>query len=228
MSSTRDPSAGWYIDPENAAFLRYWSGDGWTEHRREPSMTPTHVPVREPKRGPATSSSGATAGTARPATPVAQAYANPGLRLGAIILDWVLVSVVGIAIILPATLVNAVVPNNIFSSSLSLMSFLAAWVFILGYPVVAEGRIGQTYGKHLLGIRVVSIGDGGQVGVARAFGRAIIRVIGVYALGLGVLWTVWDDRHQGWHDKAVGSVVVTEPSRHRDNPLQHLRQVLMA
>jgi len=34
--------------------------------------------------------------------------------------------------------------------------------------------------------------------------------LGLAGLGVGVLWIIWDPRHQGLHDKLAGSVVIRE------------------
>src|SRR4051812_23636295 len=40
--------AGWYPDPKDAASLRYWDGQGWTEHKpprwRQPHLNPCRHP----------------------------------------------------------------------------------------------------------------------------------------------------------------------------------------
>ena len=33
------PTAGWYLDSDATATLRWWSGDGWTEHRQPAGAT---------------------------------------------------------------------------------------------------------------------------------------------------------------------------------------------
>ena len=36
MESTTAPAAGWFPDPEGSTSERWWSGDAWTEHTRQP------------------------------------------------------------------------------------------------------------------------------------------------------------------------------------------------
>ena len=84
-------------------------------------------------------------------------------------------------------------------------------VLLIAYFIVLEGgETGQTLGKKAMGIRVVSLSDGGPIG----YGRATIRFFGRYVsqlligLPLGYLWMLWDKEKQTWHDKFADDVVV--------------------
>lgn len=76
------------------------------------------------------------------------------------------------------------------------------------YALLEGGENGQTLGKMAVGVRVVSLADGGPIGHARAFGRWIGRIVSGAALLLGYLWMLWDADKQTWHDKMADSVVV--------------------
>ena len=75
-------------------------------------------------------------------------------------------------------------------------------------------KAGQTPGKSMLRIRVISVS--GDTLDDRA---ALLRVLGYYlgqlSLGLGFVWAAFDREQQGWHDKLARSLVVTsdEPAR---------------
>lgn len=43
----QETPAGWYTDPESAAYLRYWDGDEWTDER---TSIPPQPPLRSPWR----------------------------------------------------------------------------------------------------------------------------------------------------------------------------------
>jgi uncharacterized RDD family membrane protein YckC len=75
------------------------------------------------------------------------------------------------------------------------------WFFLTRYN-------GQTPGKMLLGIRVISQ-NGGKLSDL----DAILRYLGYYLnsiiLSLGWIWALFDAKHQGWHDKLARTYVVS-------------------
>lgn len=66
---------------------------------------------------------------------------------------------------------------------------------------------GQTPGKMLMKIRVVKT-DGSPLQDADAVVRYVGYTINSVVIMLGWLWALWDDRHQGWHDKLANTLVV--------------------
>lgn len=92
---------------------------------------------------------------------------------------------------------------------------LVGLVLVIAYHTVAVARYGRTVGKHVMGLRVVSLPVGAGVLWTYAALRALIPaavvllpVVGNVA-GLGVyLWAVFDPRRQGLHDKLAGTMVV--------------------
>jgi uncharacterized RDD family membrane protein YckC len=81
--------------------------------------------------------------------------------------------------------------------------FLQAVYFVGGWAV-----FGRTIGMSLVGIRVEETHRPGDV----TFVRAFLRYIGIYLslipLGLGIIWVLFDKKHQGWHDKLGNTYVV--------------------
>lgn len=80
-----------------------------------------------------------------------------------------------------------------------LISLAYEWYFL-------TRRDGQTPGKSVMKIRVVKT-DGTPIDDA----TAVIRYVGRYISGIiviGLLWALWDENRQGWHDKVAGTVVV--------------------
>lgn len=70
--------------------------------------------------------------------------------------------------------------------------------------------LGATPGMLLVGSRVVAAESGRGLTFVRSAVRAVGLVLGLAALGIGVLWCIRDARHQGLHDKLARSLVVRE------------------
>ena len=66
---------------------------------------------------------------------------------------------------------------------------------------------GQTPGKMVMGVRVVTL-DGGAVPLGRSILRALGYLLSALALYLGFIWILIDNRRQGWHDKLAGTCVI--------------------
>jgi uncharacterized RDD family membrane protein YckC len=111
--------------------------------------------------------------------------ASFGRRLGAIVIDWALCTLIAYGLIAdgqPAT-----------ASNWTLIIF-----FVMG--VLTVGTLGVTPGKRLLSIRVVHVG-GGRLSFPRAALRTLLLSLAVPAL-------VWDRDGRGLHDRAAQSLQV--------------------
>lgn len=89
---------------------------------------------------------------------------------------------------------------------LGLLLVIVAWVFYYLRPIA---RTGQTLGKRMAGVRVVST----NTMQPPTMGGSLIRALVAYAASgaicyLGYLWSLWDDDRQTWHDKAADTVVI--------------------
>jgi uncharacterized RDD family membrane protein YckC len=81
---------------------------------------------------------------------------------------------------------------------------LIAAVAVLAHPILLEGPSGQTFGKRLVGIRVVDQETRGPIGYRaaahRAAARAMFWFVSFLALG--------DPMYQTLHDRSAGTLVV--------------------
>lgn len=86
-------------------------------------------------------------------------------------------------------------------------------IFILfGYFVIPTGFFGRTPGKWVAGLRVVDE-EGRDPGIAVAIPREMIgRFVATIAAGVGLAWSVFDPKRQGWHDKIAGTLVINTPN----------------
>ena len=119
--------------------------------------------------------------------------ASAGIRLGARVIDIIL----GLAIYLIAAFIEPLIAPLVAGAA---------------YEIIFVALKGQTPGKMATKIKVVRADGGGLPGWGAAAGRWVIPAIG-YALfaipGLLVHASLlWDQRRQGWHDKAVKTLVV--------------------
>jgi uncharacterized RDD family membrane protein YckC len=152
-------------------------------------------------------------------------FAGHGARLGAYILDSILLTVfvtafvIVLAVVLFGTLDWSVDANGdlmfgdtaaaagsilVFAAGSALISLLALLYFPFSWA-----RGGQTPGMRVAGIRVVRDRDGGRVG----WGAAILRLIGWWVsaavLYIGFAWILIDARRRGWHDLIAGTCVIS-------------------
>jgi uncharacterized RDD family membrane protein YckC len=145
--------------------------------------------------------------------------ASWGSRVGATLIDW-LILLVPVAILV-AIVLGVAVGSDTGAIASAIVGFLTYLVVALIYAPLLMARDGagngQTWGKQIVGIRVVR--DAGQ---PMSFGYAALREIAVKGLALGVagsvipiipyllnyLWPLWDDENQALHDKVVSTHVV--------------------
>ena len=107
-----------------------------------------------------------------------------GRRLGALAIDWILCTVVA----------------GLFVDDLRADPWPQLGVFVL-VNAFFLGLFGQTPGMAVLRLRVISIADGGAIGLLRGVVRAVLLALVVPAL-------ISDGNGRGLHDRAAGSVVV--------------------
>lgn len=146
--------------------------------------------------------------------------ASPGARLGARILD---VVIVGLALIIPAALgVGTALGGGSNSDDASafavgalVVSVLLAAAIGLLYEVTMIATRGQTLGKMATSIKVVRADNGLVPGWGKSIGRwilpallPIIPLVGWILSLLVYISLLWDRARQGWHDKAAGTLVV--------------------
>jgi uncharacterized RDD family membrane protein YckC len=179
----------------------------------------------------------------RKTTPDGMPTANPWRRLGARIIDVLIVG--GVAAIIGLPLLRSIVdefqryfdqvraaadagatspPSTAFISNVTgdLYKFIALELLISAlYQIPLHKYLGSTVGKLALGIRVRPMDADGLPSWGQAVGRfagqdllaAVPNIGGFYGL-LDSLWLLWDPRRQCLHDKIARTAVVDRrPSR---------------
>jgi uncharacterized RDD family membrane protein YckC len=78
------------------------------------------------------------------------------------------------------------------------------------YYTLAEGAYGQSLGKALFGITVITA-DGHAVGYGRAFARLLTLPYALIPAGLGLFWAALPPAKRAWHDYISATRVVETP-----------------
>jgi uncharacterized RDD family membrane protein YckC len=133
------------------------------------------------------------------------AFASPGSRLVAYILDLVIQFLVVLALA-----VVSIIFGVIFWP-LAVLSAIAIFVVSIGYFPYFWAKSGQTPGMAQMKIKVVRDADGGPLTAGTAILRFIGLTVGLAVLYIGVIWIFIDKRKRGWQDLIAGTVVVELP-----------------
>src|SRR5438132_8653337 len=147
-----------------------------------------------------------------------------GARVGAFLLDLVILFGIGFAAGVIVGIVFAAGGGSAAGNrdALRAVSIVLGILISLGYPTILLSREGkhngQTWGKQATGIRVLR-DDGQPMNVGRALlregvGKQLLALITLYTyLIVDYLWPLWDRENQALHDKIASTHVVrTRPS----------------
>jgi uncharacterized RDD family membrane protein YckC len=88
---------------------------------------------------------------------------------------------------------------------LAVVGYLGLLGFGLWNSGYLQGTTGRSLGRRVANSRLVMVQTGQPVGFRRAVLRQICHLL---EFGIGYLWPLWDDKHQTFADKIVGTVVV--------------------
>ncbi len=96
---------------------------------------------------------------------------------------------------------------------------LNALVYTIGltyFTLTEASRWQATLGKRILGIRVADK-TGQPIGLGRALGRNLGKLVSIVPYGIGVWWMLFNIRRQTLHDRIAGTIVVLGPQRPSDD-----------
>jgi len=214
--------AGWYPDPAPDSAdgsTRWWDGAAWTEH----------VPAAYAGGQPATMQQ-PVAAPQMTHTPDGAWLANPWKRLAANVIDGLLMFVVVVVLelllfgIVGGGAILLARPTEYGSSAMPIGASVGLYLLmvlvlagLLGlqvwYYVIRVRKVGATFGKQWLGLRIRTFHTDGQLTYGQICGRLFLpAALSLLTCGVGqlvdVLWLLWDRHRQCLHDKAVGTVVV--------------------
>lgn len=142
-------------------------------------------------------------------------YAPPGqlagwpIRVGASLIDSLIQFIPTVTGIIAALVIDGDQEELGAGGGIAMLSgfFVAFLVWVLN-RVVQQGRTGQSFGKKVTGLKVVHAQTGRLIGIGSTFGREFCAVLFNNICTLNVLWPLWDEKQQTWHDKVVNDVVI--------------------
>jgi uncharacterized RDD family membrane protein YckC len=130
-----------------------------------------------------------------PAQPLRTDYASWGLRVGSALIDYFALGILAGVFILAHVLVVGY-----------LIDFIAlVWAL---YNAYQAGQTGQSYGKKMVGTKLIREADGNFIGGGAGIGRYFVHILDGIPCYLGFLWPLWDDKKQTFADKLMGTIVV--------------------
>ncbi|MGE0057834.1 MAG: RDD family protein [Dehalococcoidia bacterium] len=129
-----------------------------------------------------------------------------GARVGAAIIDMILMGI--LFVVMSALFGQSESDDGSFSVNLSGLPFILYVLLVLGYYFVLEWKTGQTVGKMLLKIKVVSA-DGQPLTQGKVAVRTILRIIDGFLFYLvAFICVVATKQKQRLGDMAAGTLVV--------------------
>jgi uncharacterized RDD family membrane protein YckC len=123
---------------------------------------------------------------------------------GAILVLFLAVAILGFVLGLVSDVLAAIV-----TGVLTLVIYVGALILFM---LMEAGPYGQTPGKHVLGIKVVT-SNGQLLSKGQSVGRYFAKIISGLPCYLGFLWPLWDAERRTFHDMMLDSRVVTTSSR---------------
>jgi uncharacterized RDD family membrane protein YckC len=125
-------------------------------------------------------------------------------RLSADAIDAVIVLAIHVVVILVVTAIKYLFTRTFkLPNPPTLVTLATYWVIALIYLTSGWGTTGKTFGKQLVGVRVVRA-DGTRLGSGPAFVRALLYLV----FPAGLLWTLFSRRNSSLQDLVVRSVVL--------------------
>jgi uncharacterized RDD family membrane protein YckC len=90
---------------------------------------------------------------------------------------------------------------------------------------IRQGRTGYTFGKSVVGIKLVGERTGRPIGGGMSFVRQLAHIVDSVICNLGYLWPIWDRKKQTFADKIMSTLVVVQPQDQPQDPAGFRPQV---
>lgn len=180
-------------------------GPGWWQASDGKWYSPEH---RTTGSAPAANPGGSTRGP----------LASWGTRVVATLIDAAISTVVVIVGFILAAILGAI------STTLGILFGLVVYLVAIGagfYFTYMTGACGQSPGKKIMGIKVVSEETGQVIGGGMGVVRGLAHVVDSIIFSIGYLFPLWDPKRQTLADKIMNTVVLS------DQPKQQLSVELL-
>jgi uncharacterized RDD family membrane protein YckC len=97
--------------------------------------------------------------------------------------------------------------TNAYDEALPLITLVVNVFLVFGYYIFFWTSSGQTLGKALMGVRVVSV-SGRPLTFFQALFRFLLYPVSAMFFFLGFFWVLADNQRQGWHDNLARTYVI--------------------
>ncbi|QNE20544.1 RDD family protein [Kribbella qitaiheensis] len=132
-----------------------------------------------------------------------------GSRVGASIIDSLFALIpIPIGAVVAIAMSGSLEKMSDSARTVMVVAYLAYFALVIWNRIIRQGRKGQSIGKKVLGLKLVAVRTGQPLGVGRCLGREVSGIILSNLCFLDLLWPLWDEKKQTWHDKIVASHVL--------------------
>jgi len=140
-------------------------------------------------------------------------YAGFVTRLAARIIDLIVVAIITTLVGVMANVIITFlsIENERYLTIMGVIVIVVNFIIFLTYYIGSWMLAGQTVGKSLMGLRIVT-----ENGERIRLRNAVVRLFGYFISSLffflGYLWVLVDDKRRGWHDIMAHTIVVYSES----------------
>jgi len=138
--------------------------------------------------------------------PTTMVYGGFWIRLGAWIIDYIVLQIINYMLILPLIYLAGFKNSEVFGMVWFFQIFIA-WLMPVAFKTFFVGKFGATPGKMACRLRIVTP-DGGRVGYLRALARSFAEWISAMIVFIGYLMAAWDDEKKTLHDRICNTRVM--------------------